>query len=529
MRHRSVRQCAVVPHGHSDERCLVAYVVAQDGIATSEAELRAHLAAQVPAHMVPGAFVILPKMPLLPNGKIDRKSLPPPPGNGSLSRGSTVAPSTPTEQALANIFQDLLKLPQVGIHDDFFELGGHSLHAMRAISRIRTALGVAIEPHRFFERPTIAGISRCIAEQANQRQDAGGSGQPMAALLRDRPLPASFAQQRLWFLSQYDVNPAVYNMCFAVHLAGPLDAEILAASLRRLVQRHESLRTTFRMDAGQVVQVIAAESELPLPITDLTGLSADERRASVQSLTQAEARSPFNLVQGPLIRAALLRTEPDQHVLILNMHHIVSDGWSNSILFDELARIYCALRSGQADALPALALQHADFSGWQREYLRGEKLQEHLTYWRTRLEGAPALLEMPTDRPRPSVQTYRGDRLSLLLPQALSDALAQLCGRLGLTPFMPLVAAFKVLLYRYSGQQDLVIGAAVAGRSRPETEDMVGFFVNSLPLRTRLADDLGVEELLGRVRQTLVGAYAHQDLPLQQIVEGTESPAQPEL
>lgn len=331
--------------------------------------------------------------------------------------------------------------------------------------------------------------------------------------------PTSFAQQRLWFLDQLEPQSTVYNMPAALRLTGPLDVAALEESFNEIVRRHEVLRTTFSVKEGQPVQIIDPTLTLVVPVLDLRGLLEPERKAEVSRLSAEEAQLPFDLSRGPLLRSILLRLEAQEHILLLTMHHIVSDGWSMGILFRELSALYGAFSAGKPSPLPALPIQYADFAVWQRQWLQGEALKEQLSYWKKQLDGAPPMLELPTDRPRPAFQTFRGGRESLVLPKSLAEAIKKLGRQEGVTLFMALLGAFKTLLYRYTGQEDIVVGTPIAGRNWAEIEPLIGFFINSLVLRTDLSGNPSFRQLLSRVRRTALDAYAHQDLPFEKLVE----------
>jgi aspartate racemase len=345
---------------------------------------------------------------------------------------------------------------------------------------------------------------------------------PLLPVERKGKLLLSFAQARLWFLEQLEPGSGAYNMPAAVRLTGSLDVAALKQSLQEIVQRHEALRTTFRMVSGEPIQVIAPILALAVPLVDLHELPEAQQEAQVEQLATEEAQQPFDLAMGPLLRAKLLHLSEAEHVLLLTMHHIVSDGWSMGVLIRELVALYEAFSTGKPSPLPQLPIQYADFAHWQRQWLQGEVLAAQLSYWQQQLTGAPPVLELPTDRPRPTVQTFRGATQFLALPEPLSQKLKSLSQRSGVTLFMTLLAAFQTLLYRYTGQEDICIGSPIANRNRSETEGLIGFFVNTLVLRTDLSENPSFQELLGRVREVTLGGYAHQDLPFEQLVEALQ-------
>ncbi|HVR97666.1 MAG TPA: amino acid adenylation domain-containing protein, partial [Thermoanaerobaculia bacterium] len=406
---------------------------------------------------------------------------------------------------------------RVGAEDNFFELGGHSLVATRVISRLRDALGLEVPLRDLFEAPTVSGLAGRV-EQALR----AGEGVEMPAIERvprDRPLPLSFAQQRLWFLDQLDPGSPAYNLPAAVRLSGWLSRPALAAALGEIVRRHESLRTTFgRVGPGEAVQRIAPAGPVVLPMVDLSGLPEPAREPEALRLANEEAQRPFDLERGPLLRVTLVATAATEHAVLLTLHHIVGDAWSTGLLVQELGSLYAALAAGRPSPLQELGLQYADFAHWQRQWLSGAVLERQLTWWRERLSGA-LTLELPVDRPRPAVRTARGASRDLRLPRELSEGLATLARQQGATPFMALLAGFQALLARYAGQPEVSVGTPIAGRNHLRTEGLIGFFVNTLVLRTELGDDPGFAALVGRVRETALGAYAHQDLPFEKLVE----------
>jgi amino acid adenylation domain-containing protein len=510
-----VQAAAVLARGEGEEGDLAAFVVGD----LDPASLRAPLLERLPAYMVPAAFLAVDRLPLTPNGKLDRRALArlaaPRQGAGTVAEG---LPRTPVEEMLAEIWGELLGRERIGVHEGFFDLGGHSLLATRMVSRVREAFGVELPLRRLFETPTVAGFAPAV-----EAAMAGGA-RPAAPPIAPRPAdgreeaPLSFAQERLWVLDQLEPANPSYNMPSALRLRGLLEIPLLAASLGEIVRRHEALRTVFREAGGTPVQAIRPPAPFALPVIDLSALPEGAREAAARQLAAAEAARPFDLARGPLFRAGLLRLVPGDHLLVANMHHIVSDGWSVAIFLAELSALYGAGQAGRPSPLPELAVQYADFALWQRRWLAGEVLDEQLRYWRRRLAGAPALLELPSDRPRPPLQTFRGARQPWGLPAAAAADLLAAAREARVTPFMLLLAAFQSLLHRYTGADDVVVGTPLAGRTRREVEPLIGFFVNTLVLRTGMAGDPGFAELLARVRETALGAFAHQDLPFERLV-----------
>jgi amino acid adenylation domain-containing protein len=516
-----VAQTAVVLSAEgAEEPRLVAYVVKDSEQPFDAAALKRALQKQLPEHAIPTTYVSLDKLPLTPNGKVDRRALPAP---DMLIEGQRYEPpATATEVLVANIYAQLLGRDRVGRNDSFFELGGHSLLGARAVARIRAEVGAALPLRALFESPTPAALAARI-----DRAKGESAAESLPPLTRraagDAPL--SFAQQRLWFIDQLEPESAAYLMTGAIALEGELDVTALQGALGEIVTRHEVLRTVLKTDPGGApYQEIRAASPLRLSIEDLSGLPEEQRTAEVRRRAAAAAREPMDLAEGPLLRLKLLRESERRHVLVLAVHHSVFDGWSGGVLVRELAALYEANRAGNATPLAELPVQYADYAVWQRQWLQGEALERQLSFWRERLAGAAPSLELPTDRPRPPLITYRGARWSCVLPTALHQSLAALSRREGVTLFMTLLAAFKVVLARYSGQQDVVIGSPVANRGLPELEGMIGLFVNTLVLRSQLDPKSSFRELLGQVRETCLGAYAHQDLPFERLVEELKPP-----
>jgi amino acid adenylation domain-containing protein len=516
--HASIADVVVVLRGAtSAEKRLVAYIVPQEEQAPTTSDLRAHLQKSIPDYMVPSAFVALDRLPLNPNGKVDRKALPEPRDERPEMEKEYVPPRSATEAALVWIWCETLGVQRVGVHDNFFELGGHSLLATQLISRVRATFQLEVPLREVFQQPTVAGLAAAI-ERARDKDtpDAGPSLKPVQ---RTADLPLSFAQQRLWFLDQLEPNSPFYNMPAAVRVTGPLNVEALRASLNEIVRRHEALRTTFATADGRGVQRIAEALRVPFEVVDLVELEEAEREKEIQERASAEAQRPFNLSEGPLLRVCLLRVSDSEHVFLLTMHHIVSDGWSMGIFVRELATLYEAFSARRPSPLGALPVQYADYAVWQRERLSGEVLEEHLDYWKKQLGDAPAALEISTDRPRPAVWTFRGAVCPFELSAELTRALHGLARRHDATLFMTLLGAFQTLLSRYSGQNQVCVGTPIAGRTRPEIEGLIGFFVNTLVMQADLSDNPRFEQLLVRVRETALGAYAHQDLPFEQLVD----------
>jgi amino acid adenylation domain-containing protein len=494
---------------------LVGYVVLARDTDGDLEEIRGFLASHLPSHLVPAALVLLDELPRLPNGKVDRAALPA--TDAARLTPLYVAPRTPAEELLAGIWAEILGLDRVGTRDNFFDLGGHSLIATRVISRVREAFRIDLPVRRLFEAPTVSALAQAV-DQA-MRADDGTRRPPLVPVPRDRDLPLSFAQQRLWFLQQLEPGNAAYNLPGALRLSGKLDGGALERSASEIVHRHEALRTTFRTIQGDPVQIVHPAAPVRIPILDLSGMPAGPREDHLRKVLSAEALRSFDLESGPLLRLLLARLGEEEHVLFFNLHHVVSDGWSVGVLVRELTTLYGAAARGETASLPALPVQYADFSVWQRQWLQGEVLEAQLAYWRARLTGAPEVLSLATDKPRPPVQTYRGATLGRVVPAELTESLRRLSRGASATLFTTLLAGFKGLLQRHGAGDDIVVGTNVASRDQIEVEGLIGFFVNSLVLRTALDAEPTFLELTGRVRETMLGAFAHQELPFDRVVE----------
>ncbi len=493
---------------------LLAYLVPRAGVTLDTGEVRSLLREELPESMVPAHYVALEELPRSPNGKVDRRALPP---LERLADQDGAAPRGVLEELVAEIFSGLLNAEKVRRDASFFDLGGHSLLATQLVSRLREYAGVELPVAAVFEAPTPAELARRV--DGELRSGGGVRMPPIERVARDLPLPLSFAQQRLWFLDQLAPGEATYNMPAGVRVAGPLRPAALAAACSEIVRRHEVLRTTFAAVDGEPVQVIAAAKPVPLPLVDLRGLPEPGRIPEARRLGREEARRPFDLAHGPLLRVVLVALDEEEHAVLVTMHHIVGDGWSVGVLVRELAALYEAACAGRTSPLPELGIQYADFAQWQRRWLAGKVLDAEIAYWRERLGDSPPVLALPADRPRPALRTLRGARRSLGLPDELVARLGALARSHGATLFMALLAAFQALLARYGGQPEVSVGTPIAGRNHVQTEDLIGFFINTLVLRTDLSGDPPFTELLRRARSVTLGAYAHQDLPFEKLVE----------
>ncbi|MFY1828583.1 amino acid adenylation domain-containing protein, partial [Myxococcus fulvus] len=490
---------AFVREDSPGDRRLVAYVVAR----ASSSELREHVQRQLPPHMVPSAIVVMEELPLTPNGKVDRARLPPPHASAEL-----IAPRTELEQTVARIWAEVLGLDAVSATANFFDLGGHSLLATQAVTRMREATRRHIPLRVLFDVPVLRELCAGLEEAETGAEDEG----LIPRAVGDERRAPSFAQQRLWFLDRWMPGSAVYSLPMAFQLDGPLEVSVLEQSLQALVTRHEALRTCFPGEGAPEQQVLESWA---MTLERQSAVSQEEARVRLQ----AEAERPFDLARGPLFRAMLVTWAEHRHLLLLNLHHIISDGWSFGVLFRELSAEYAARIEGTATAPPPLSIQYADFSSWQRVQLSGEGLATRQAFWRRLLDGVPHVLTLPTDFPRPSRQRFEGAVHRFSLPLPLVEALEGLAQDEGATLFMALLAAFQLLLSRYSGQLDFLVGSPIANRTRPQLEPLIGFFVNTLPLPARLSGNPSFRDVLRRTRDACLGAYAHQELPFEKLVD----------
>ncbi|WP_179196243.1 non-ribosomal peptide synthase/polyketide synthase [Pseudomonas aeruginosa] len=514
----SVREAVVVAQPGVAGPTLVAYLVPTEAAlvgaeSARQQELRSalknSLLAVLPDYMVPAHMLLLENLPLTPNGKINRKALPLP--DASAVRDAHVAPEGELERAMAAIWSEVLKLGHIGRDDNFFELGGHSLLVTQVVSRVRRRLDLQVPLRTLFEHSTLRAYAQAVAQLAPAAQ--GG----IVRCARDASPQLSFAQERQWFIWRLDPHSAAYNIPVALRLKGPLRRDALQGALDLLVQRHETLRTTFVEHDGAPRQVI--HPTLPIAIEERRPPVAGE---DLKGLVETEAHRPFDLQRGPLLRVLLLPLATDECVLVLTLHHIIADGWSMQVLVDELIRVYAALRHDQPPALAELPIQYADFAAWQRQWMDGGERERQLGYWVSRLGGEQPLLELPSDRPRPQQQSHRGRRIGIPLPAELAEALRRLAQAEQGTLFMLLLASFQALLHRYSGQNDIRVGVPIANRNREETEGLIGFFVNTQVLRAELDGQLPFRELLRQVRRAVVEAQGHQDLPFEQLVDALQ-------
>jgi amino acid adenylation domain-containing protein len=515
-RHPKVRNSViVVARDLKGNDAIVAYYVARQEIEV--AELRAFMQETIIEETIPNLFMHMNRLPLTINGKVNYQALPTIEEIREKIKREFVAARTPSEEMLAGIWAEVLGLKQVSIHENFFELGGHSLLATQIISRVRDLLHVDLPLRVMFESPTVANLAEKI--EAGMRADQNTQLPAIMSIPYDAHPPLSFPQQRLWFLEQLNPGQPIYNIFAAASLTGPLDVAVLEQSLSEMIRRHESLRTTFAMVEREPVQIIAPAMPFTLSVVDLREFEEKEREAETQRRVKEDASKPFDLSSGPLLRTSLLRMSEQEYVVLLTMHHIISDGWSLDIFLSEMVVLYSAFSLGRPSPLPALRIQYSDFALWQRRWLRGDVLVSHLSYWRRQLADAPPVLKLPTDRVRPPIQSFRGTKQLFALPTEVAEGLDSLSRHQGVTLYMTLLAAFKMLLYHYAAEEDIIVGANIANRNRTEIEGLIGFFTNMLVMRTKLSGDPTFRELLGRVRESALGAYTHQDVPFEKVVE----------
>jgi amino acid adenylation domain-containing protein len=513
--HPKVRE-AVVVLGHLGEagHALIGYVVPSNGGLPLD-DLRRHMADKLPEHMVPTVLIELPALPRTPNGKLDRRALPDP--EPLRREGAGRRPETAIQQVIAAIWGEVLGIAEPALEESFFELGGHSLLATQVMARLREAFAVDLPLRCLFESPTVAGLARAV--EGEQRSGLGLATPPLRRGEHRTEWPLSFAQQRLWFLDQLDPGNEAYNLSTGFRLTGDLQVPALWWALEQIALRHDVLRGRVSLAGDEPVFEVEEQSATKVPpLVDLSswrdaGVAEARRRAA------EEAERPFDLSRGPLWRALLLRLHEREHVLVLTLHHLISDGWSTGVLLRELSALYAAACEGRPADLPELPVQYGDYTRWQRDWLQGEALERQMAFWREHLAGAPAVLELPTDRPRPAVQTYRGEGVGFDLPEGLWSSLTALGRAQGATPFMLLLGGFSALLSRLSGQPDVVVGSPIANRNPLETEGLIGLFANTLALRSRPMAAERFTDLLAEARRTVLDAAAHQDLPFEKLVE----------
>jgi amino acid adenylation domain-containing protein len=525
--HPAVKESVVVCHESEtcEEKELVAYIAPNRDSVFSVNDLRIFACQKLPGYMIPPTFVILEALPLTPNGKIDRKSLPPPDGDRPLLDQGFTEPRTEIEELVAQVWREVLKRDKIGVYDNFFDLGGHSLLATRVVARLRSAFQIDLALRKLFERPTVAGLAEHI--ETLRRSAAGPFIPPLVAIARNRSLPLSFSQRRLWYLQKVDSNLSAYNIPAAFRIRGDLNHAALEQALNDVLERHEVLRSYTKEIDGQPLQENVPGLRISLPMIDLTDLPREEAEAEANRRCDADARQLYDLGIAPLIRAALLKLATGEHVLMLNFHHIIVDGSSLAIFYRELGLFYEAACEGRKASLSPLPVQYSDFAAWQQEWLKSEAFDIQIAYWKRQLADLPPAFELPNDFDRPELLSHCGARVTRQLSDALTAALKTFSRQYGATTFMALFAAFNALLSRLTCREDIIVGSTIAGRNRPETEGLIGFFINALPLRTDLSGDPSFKVLLERVRETCLDAYTHQEMPFEKIVEELRPPRDP--
>jgi natural product biosynthesis luciferase-like monooxygenase protein len=514
----NIKDCvAIVREDVPGDTRLVAYVILQQGRQLQAGELREHLKSKLPDYMVPPAFVALDSLPLTPNGKVDRKALPIP-SVVAASEKSITAPTSLLELSIAKISAELLGVSQLGVRDNFFELGGNSLLATRLIARLRETLNLELPLRLAFEFPTVEALAKAISIGQNvSKEMSPPEHETIMRTERANGAPLSFAQQRIWFLHKLEPG-SHYNDHFDLRVRGPLNVQILERAISEIVERHDTLRTSFSESDGEPTQTIGSNLAVSLPVIDISHLPLAEREAEAARLAVENCKQPFELDRPPLFRCSLVRLAPEDHLLILTFDHIIVDGWSHGVFLAELTKLYEAFLAERPSPLPDLPIQYSDFAAWQQRWMKGDAMAGHLQYWKEQLRGAPQLLELPIDHPRPRIQNFRGARLSFTLDKALVDGLGAAGRKESCTLFMVLLAGFQTLLARRCGSEDIVIGSPIANRNRHEVEPLIGSFMNTLALRGDLSGDPTFLELLQRIRKTALDAYAHQDLPFEKLV-----------
>ena len=510
-----IADAVIMVRNAGDQQQLAAYYVAPEKI--DAAALRAHMAGRLPHYMQPAAYVHLQSFPLTPNGKVDKRALPEPQWTETDARRPYQAPRNDDEQKMTDIWCEVLKQEKISIHDNFFEIGGHSLLATQLVSRVRDRFETEVELRLLFEAPTISAFTALVLQSA--RQGGAGRSIPLVPVERDRRLPLSFAQQRLWFLDQLAPDQSFYNIPASIRHRGKLNIEAFKKTVEALIMRHEVLRTTFNVEEGQPYQHVHPRSITEVDVIDLSGLSEDIREEEARRLVNDEANEPFDLELGPLFRAKIVIIAPNDHLVLFTMHHIISDGWSVGILMREFTILYQSFERGRENPLPPLPLQYADYAVWQRSWLKDEVLQKQIDYWKRHIGLNPPALQLPLDFQRPAVQTFNGDSIPFTVEKETLEKLKAFGQREGVTLFMTLLAAFQTFLRHYSGQDEILVGSPIANRTRSETEALIGFFVNTLVFRADFDDRLTFRQLLTRTRRDTLDAYGHQDLPFEQLVE----------
>jgi acyl carrier protein len=522
LEHQAIKTAVVVDGKNpQNKKYLAAYIVPDREFPV--AELRTFLTKKIPGYMIPSFFINMEQIPLTPNGKIDRKALPKPDG-GLDERAEYIAPTSDLEMRLSDIWQEILNVETIGITSDFFELGGDSLKATNLSSRILKEFKTKIGIGDFFENPTIEGLAGviCKTKASNDMEVVPADAQDHLSIKpvpRKGPLLMSFAQERMWFLAQAQEEGGAFNISAALRITGKLNTAVMKQSLNEIIRRHESLRTTFTAEEGRLVQVIKPAWSIQPEEVDLQRLLKIEQSKKVRRLAAEEARKPFDLAQGPLLRVTLLKLDQVEHVILLTMHHIIGDAWSMRIFIREMSVLYRAYLKGEPPPLPELPIQYADYAHWQLQWLSGDNLEKQVDYWNHQLNGSPLGLNLRTDRPRTSPQAFRSSAQYFEVNLPLTRKIKLLSQQQEVSLYMTLLAAFTTLLFRYTRQEDIVVGSFIANRHYREIESLIGFFVNTIVLRTDLSGNPGFRELLNRVRKITLDAYKYQDVPFGKVME----------
>ena len=515
--HPQVSQALVMVQKTNDKDvCLVGYVTSQQQETLLPSQLQDFLRQSLPEYMIPAGFILLEQFPLTPNGKVDRQALGQISLPKSLSTEKQSQAKTPVEEIIAGIWREVLDLPTLGMEDNFFTLGGHSLLATQVISRIWEFFSLEIPLRALFEHPSVRGLAQCL--ELEKQKTKGTTFPALTASRSDVPM-ASFAQERLWFLHKLDPQSSDYHVPLSIRVSGSIDPDALRKSFQAIIQRHHSLRTVFLEQEGKLQCQLLEVAELPWKAIDLSHLSGQRQREEVATICEEQISLPFDLQQAPLMRLLWIRLAAEESLVLLTMHHLISDAWSMGVMYREFSQFYEGFLTGEDYQPTELPIQYSDFAAWQRRLLQKGALQQQLHYWKKTLAGAPALLKLPTDQARPVIQSHRGKTLLFNCDAQLTEQLKSLSNQKGVTLFMTLLATFSTLLYRYSNQEDMVIGTPIANRHHAQVDSLIGFFVNTLPLRISLAEQPTFSSLLEAVRETALDAYSHQDVPFEQIVE----------
>lgn len=514
-----VRECAVTAREDvPGQKRLVGYIVAHPGQGITVDTLRQALLEKLPAYMVPSAFVFLETLPLTPSGKLNRLALPGPDQDRPVLGSQYIPPANEAEEKIAAIWREVLNLKEVGTRDDFFGLGGHSLLVAQVISRIREVFEMELPASSLFDAPTVAELADGLAKGRWGHERFAAP--PIKPTERNGNPPLSFAQRRLWFIDRLEPGSHAYNVPTAIQLQGSLNLDALQQSLDQIAFRHESLRTTICFADGNLSQVVAPDQQVKLALLDLRDMPVSTRQAQARKAVDDEAMRPFDLERGPLWRSVLLRLDQDENILLVVMHHIISDGWSLAVFYNELDLLYQAFSAGKpASKLPPLAIQYADYAIWQQQVMQGKTLEQETQYWKEKLLGAPSSIELPLDHARDITPSSKPRQHSIIFPDALTGSILALSRNSGVTPFMTLITGLAITLHRWSNQSDLVIGTVVAGRNRREVENLIGCFMNFVPIRSKIAEEMTGREFLEQVKATILDAHAHQDCPFEKMVE----------